>query len=332
MQKPSYTSVFIARVNPLSILLLGATGYIGSAFRAELIRREYPHVLISRSIVDYTCADKLRKLIREVRPCFVINCAGYTGKPNVDACESNKADTLLGNSVLPRMLADVFQELRIPWGHISSGCIYTGAKVFMDGNTRIERDLMQPHLRSLWQSEPSILRGFTEFDTPNFSFRRPPCSFYSGSKALGEEALADSENVYVWRMRIPFDDQFSPRNYLNKLLHYPRIYDNLNSLSHRGEFVQAALDLWRIKAPFGIYNLTNPGWVSTRQVIEQLQLAGHLRHEPYYFRNDDEFYQTAATTLRSNTILDSSKLLATGVKMRSVQEALEQSIAKLQTS
>jgi dTDP-4-dehydrorhamnose reductase len=119
---------------------------------------------------------------------------------------------------------------------------------------------------------------------------------------------------------------------LNKLLRYPRIYDNLNSLSHRGDFAQAALDLWKIKAPFGIYNLTNPGWVTTRQVVEQLQHAGHLRHQPNFFCNDDEFYQTAAATLRSNAILDSSKLLSTGVRMRPVLTALEEAIRQLHTS
>ncbi len=32
--------------------------------------------------------------------------------------------------------------------------------------------------------------GFREDDAPNFSFRTNHCSFYSGTKALGEEVLA----------------------------------------------------------------------------------------------------------------------------------------------
>ena len=32
------------------------------------------------------------RLIRETKPTFLINAAGYTGKPNVDACEKHKAD------------------------------------------------------------------------------------------------------------------------------------------------------------------------------------------------------------------------------------------------
>ena len=36
---------------------------------------------------------------------FLINAAGYTGKPNVDACELHKADCLMGNAVLPGIIA-----------------------------------------------------------------------------------------------------------------------------------------------------------------------------------------------------------------------------------
>jgi dTDP-4-dehydrorhamnose reductase len=83
--------------------------------------------------------------------------------PNVDACESAKYESLHGNAVLPGIIREVCEDLKIPWGHVSSGCIYSGRRA--DGE------------------------GWTEDDEPNFSFRSPPCSFYSGTKALGEEVL-----------------------------------------------------------------------------------------------------------------------------------------------
>ena len=45
-----------------------------------------------------------------------------------------------------------------------------------------------------------------------------------------------------------------------------------------------------------------------------------------FWTNDEEFYQVAAKTPRSNCVLDVSKLLATGVKIRGVEEALEDSL------
>jgi len=42
-----------------------------------------------------------------------------------------------------------------------------------------------------------------------------------------------------------------------------------------------------------------------------------------FWESDEEFYRVAAKTPRSNCILEVSKLLATGVRIRPVEEALE---------
>ena len=44
---------------------------------------------------------------------------------------------------------------------------------------------------------------------------------------------------YLWRLRIPFDEFDNPRNYLSKVQNYAKVYDNVNSISHRGDFVSA---------------------------------------------------------------------------------------------
>src|SRR5205807_1423806 len=120
----------------------------------------------------------------------------------------------------------------------SSGCIYSGAHVLENGNWRVEKDLTRPELKHLPETNPQAIRGFTESDEPNFTFRQPPCSFYSGTKALAEEALHHLGQHYIWRLRIPFDGEDNARNYLSKVQRYPKVYDNINSLSHRGDFVR----------------------------------------------------------------------------------------------
>jgi dTDP-4-dehydrorhamnose reductase len=257
----------------------------------------------------------------------VINAAGYTGKPNVDACERARADTLIGNTLLPQIISHACSVTGTPWGHVSSGCIYNGARFVFGGETRVETDLTRPDLRRICELEPDRVRGFTERDEPNFTFRRPPCSFYSGTKALAEEALAGAAQTYVWRLRIPFDDEDNARNYLSKIQRYSKVYDNVNSLSHRGDFARACLDLWELKAPFGTYNVTNPGFVTTRQVVQMIQRIRKPQRTFEYWADDDEFYRTAAQTPRSNCVLDVAKLLATGVSLRPVANALEDSLA-----
>jgi len=308
------------------ILLLGASGYIGQAFARELQRRQWPFKPLSRKEVDYTRFDVLLEYLKKNKPGFLVNAAGYTGKPNVDACEVAKADTLVGNALLPQTIAQACAVCAIPWGHVSSGCIFSGAKATLNGQTRAEKDLTRPDLRSLAEQSPAAIHGFTEIDPPNFTFRDPPCSFYSGSKALGEEAVAGVGQGYIWRLRIPFDEFDSARNYLSKVQRYDKVYDNVNSISHRGDYARACLDLWERRAPVGTYNVTNPGFVTTRQVVGLVEKFLRPAKRFEFWLNDAEFYQRAAKTPRSNCVLDVSKLLATGVKIRPVIEAVEDSL------
>jgi dTDP-4-dehydrorhamnose reductase len=132
-------------------------------------------------------------------------------------------------------------------------------------------------------------------------------------------------NGYLWRCRIPFDGINNPRNYLTKVQTYSKVYDNVNSISHRTDFVRACLDLWKLRAPFGIYNVTNPGWITTRHVIKQIEKILKPNKSFEFWADDAEFYKFAKAP-RSNCVMDTSKLLSAGVKIRPVDEALDGSL------
>ncbi len=282
------------------ILLLGGTGYVGQAYQALFAKRNIPFQVISRKDVDYTQPLPLRRLIAESRPQFLINAAGYSGKPNVDACELHKAECLMGNAVLPGIIREVCAEAKLPWGHVSSGCIYSGRRP--DGG------------------------GFREDDTPNFSFRTNNCSFYSGTKALGEEVLAGAPECYLWRLRIPFDNHDNPRNYITKLMRYQRLLEAENSISNLHEFCAATFACWEKRVPFGTYNVTNRGSIFTHEVVDLIVRTGVCRKDYIFFKSDDEFMQLAARTPRSNCVMDTTKLEATGIQLLEVHEAVEQAL------
>ena len=84
---------------------------------------------VSRDQVNYYDHNSLASYLKSSCTSFLINCAGFTGKPNVDACESAKYECLQGNAVLPGIIREVCEDLKIPWGHVSSGCVYSGEKV-----------------------------------------------------------------------------------------------------------------------------------------------------------------------------------------------------------
>lgn len=314
---------------PPQILLLGGSGYVGQAFAREIQSRGWQCQTARRADLDYSQFGILRQALRDLKPAFVVNCAGFTGKPNVDACESQQSETLIGNVALPLSIAHACEAVDIPWGHVSSGCIYSGARLRNpDGSVTVERDLTRPDLRAILASQPERFEGFRETCTPNFSFRSPPCSFYSGSKALGEEVLAGAPKTYLWRLRIPFDERDNSRNYLSKIQRYSKVYDNANSISHLTDFARSCLDLWKIGAPFGVYNVTNPGFTTTRKVVERIQKHLRLQRTFEFWESDEEFYRVAAKTPRSNCIMDCSKLLATGVTIRTVEEALDDALTR----
>jgi dTDP-4-dehydrorhamnose reductase len=308
------------------IVLIGASGYIGEAFVKELRRRNREFLPVTRRDVDCTRFTLLLEFLKKVKPEFLINCAGYTGKPNVDACEDHKAETIIGNVLLPQTIAHACATLEIPWGHVSTACIFDGAKIVENGRTRVERNLTAREIRALIAKSPEKIRGFMEADPPNFSFRNPPCSFYSGSKALGEEAISGVGENYIWRLRIPFDEFDSARNYLSKVQRYAKVYDNVNSFSHRADFARACLDLWELRAPFGIYNVTNPGFATARQIVSLIEKNLRPRRTFEFWENDGEFYKFAVKAPRSNCVMDVSKLLAAGVKIRPVEDAFDDAL------
>jgi dTDP-4-dehydrorhamnose reductase len=282
------------------IYLLGGSGYVGQAYQQLLATKGIPFKSPRRAELDYTDAATLEAALKADRPEFLINAAGYTGKPNVDACELHKAECLFGNAVLPGRIAGACEAAGVPWGHVSSGCIYTGARA--DGS------------------------GFTEDDAPNFTFRQNNCSFYSGTKALGEEVLAGRPDVYIWRLRIPFDHINNPRNYLAKLMRYERLLEAANSISQLHEFAAATLACRERRVPFGTYNVTNPGHITTREVTGLIRESGVCPKDYRFFADEDEFMRIAARTPRSNCIMSPAKLAAAGIRMTPVRDALREAL------
>jgi dTDP-4-dehydrorhamnose reductase len=313
------------------IILLGSSGYVGKEFERILSKRGMSYKSLTRAQVDYTSAAQLRAHLVANRPDFIINAAGFTGKPNVDACELQKDETMQGNVYFPKMLAEVCAELGIPWGHVSSGCIFSGCLVEQDRKWAAEKNMNQDYIRKIALTEPSRLKGFDESFPPNFCFNDGPCSYYSGTKALGEEAIKGIGSHYVWRLRIPFNEINNPRNYLTKIQSYAKVYDNLNSLSHLEDFVNACIDCWIKHVPYGTYNVTNPGFVSTRQVVDMIKEILKPNREFIFWESDEEFYRLGAKALRSNCILDSNKLLSTHVFMRTIEDALIDTLKKYNT-
>ena len=89
------------------IILIGSRGFIGSSIYNYSISRGLEIKSIERSEFDYFNPAKLKNLLLSLKTSYLINAAGFTGTPNVDACESAKYECLLGNVVFPGIIREV---------------------------------------------------------------------------------------------------------------------------------------------------------------------------------------------------------------------------------
>jgi dTDP-4-dehydrorhamnose reductase len=303
------------------ILLLGASGYIGRTFASELRRRGHSFIPLTRQAFDYTRFDFLFDYLRTMRPTFVINAASYGGNFTGEMAERERDKMMAANAILPQMIARVCLMTKTPWGHLS-GSIFSGGKVQEKDSWSVVRELGKPEFLELFERHPEKFRGFTELDEPNFSFHSPPCNFFGGTKALAEEAIRDLGHSYIWRLRLPFNERDEPCNWLCRM-QKESLSDNINSYSHLEDCVKACLDVWEMHAPFGIYNVVNPGAMTIRHMYEELQHSLKLEARPFVRPNPSE------PAPQSNCILDVSKLLKTGIKLRPVSEAFEDCLDRL---
>lgn len=261
----------------MKVLLLGSTGYVGQKFKLALPDAVIPE---RTNLEDY---PSVLKLVLKYKPDLVINCAGFTGKPNVDQCELPliSPDCIRGNILIPVNLANVCKELGVKFGHVSSGCIFEGDEFF------------------------------NIFDDPNFI---KTGSLYSKTKAFGEELIRDKD-VYIWRLRIPFDEFKSNRNYITKMLNYDNVFGAPNSLSHLGDFVNACIK--SLDQEPKIFNMTNAGHLPFSEVVGILKT-----YQPELAKNLKVVDFPKLKAPRSNCTMEGDPL------MRPVREAFIEAVQK----
>lgn len=105
----------------LKLLIYGRTGWIGGLL-GELCKKEGIHFEYGRGRLE----DRkvIAEDIRRARPTHVFNAAGVTGRPNVDWCESHKAETIRANVVGTLTLAEVCKEKELLKMNFAAGCIF----------------------------------------------------------------------------------------------------------------------------------------------------------------------------------------------------------------
>ncbi len=272
------------------ILIVGHKGQLGG------ILYNYPseHERLGMDLPehDLTNAAETQYALRQMRPELVINTAAFT---NVDAAESDPDQAYRINAHAAGNLARACRDLGASLLHISTNEVFSGQR----------------------QGQP-----YDEWDAPD----NMQGSAYARSKLAGEFAIR-FYNADVRIIRIAW--LFSPGgvNFPAKIVAAADkhgalkvVDDEFGNPTYAPDLAAALYKLIDLKAPPGIYHLTNSGAASRYEMAKltlQLTGRGHIPIEPI----PHTAWQRAATPpLRA--LLANRAAAALGVTLRPWQEAL----------
>jgi dTDP-4-dehydrorhamnose reductase len=279
----------------VKVLILGG-GFIGSRLNRYL-KDKISVTLLQRSELDYTDKKIFTNFLLERSPTVVINCSGYTGSPNVDACETNKPDCLFYNVSVPVQISHICDQHNIKFINVSSGCIYQGYE-----------------------------KEYNEKDEPNFGICSNNSSYYSFTKHMCEKLLKNT-NAITLRIRMPFNGEVTGKNLIYKVFKYDNIIDLKNSgtnVNDLCEFIHNLLNHSKLKDISGPLNVINPGPITCKMISEYLSFHG-LTNSKWQIVELDRLDIVAQ---RSNCILSDKKIKSLGIRLPFAAKSLKESVAE----
>lgn len=106
------------------IIVTGCNGQLGRAVN-EFYKNDPEISFVNTDVdeLDITDIDAVLKLVREVEPYAIINCAAFTA---VDACETQYEKAFAINAIGPRNLAIAARETGAKLMHISTDYVFDG--------------------------------------------------------------------------------------------------------------------------------------------------------------------------------------------------------------
>ncbi len=237
----------------MTILLFGKLGQLGWELRRTLATLG-PVVAYDYPEVDFTRLDDLREKAALLHPQVMINAAAYTA---VDQAESQPELAHLVNASAPGVLANLAQELHIPFIHFSTDYVFDGEK----GSPYVERDV------------------------PN------PLNVYGMSKLEGEEAVRQAGGAYLI-LRTSWVYSLRQGGFVTKVLQWSRsqkvlrmVIDQVGSPTSARLLAEvtaqllakADMDRFRwIEERKGLYHLAGQGTASRYEWAQEI-----IKHDPH---------------------------------------------------
>lgn len=147
------------------ILIIGSNGQLGRRMQKALTQRGLAFKAYDYPDIDITDAESLEKLIGEVTPDSIVNCAAYT---NVNKAESEEESAYKINALGPKNLAAICRARDIELMHVSTDYVFSGEPIIENGRPRpyLEGDPCAPQSaygRTKLQGERFVEQGCEKY-------------------------------------------------------------------------------------------------------------------------------------------------------------------------
>lgn len=264
----------------MKVLIYGGNGWLASFFK-DLFEEKGWNFVIGKSRVDFEHLENLKEEISSQNPTHILSCLGRThgeGYSTIDYLEepSKLKDNLKDNLMAPIILGMECSMRDIHFTYIGTGCIFEYSDIFTLENGVVEKDYP-----NFFGSAYSTTKGFTD-------------SFFKSYL---------SEKCLVLRIRMPVSKNPHSRNFISKILSYPKVCSIENSVTCIEDLFPYAVDMMENKIT-GIFNFVNTGTISHSQIIDYYIINTNPTHLVQYTTEN----KLNIKAKRSNIYLDNSKL------------------------
>ena len=248
------------------ILVLGATGQIGTALKKDLIgwgKIEF----LNRNELDFKNIEAIEAIIKEYKPSFIINAAAYT---NVDGAEDFQEDAFQINGLAVDKLSKLANAYGVVLVHFSTDYIFDGQK-------------KTPYLET---DSPNPLSVYGESKLEGERFIEENCSKFfiirtSGVISRNEDNFISKIKKFSEKQKKLFviNDQITSINYSayvsrNTAIMLKKIEDNIENESRWGTYHMCGdkLGSWFDFANYAkkVSKLNNPDSVFSKSIIEPI--------------------------------------------------------------
>jgi dTDP-4-dehydrorhamnose reductase len=152
---------------------------------------------------------------------------------------------------------------------------------------------------------------FTIENKPNFTG-----SSYSTVKGFTDQLTKLFKNVLNVRIRMPIMGTDHPRNFISKILKYPKIYNTLNSMTVLEDAIPALIK--KVKASCtGTINLVNPDPIDHVTILEMYKKYVNPNHK-YELITKDEHDHMLKSERSKNTLVPSLDLPPTAKSVEKI--------------